>query len=151
MKEIETILIYNNEVSSEHPERHYGKYLITFRPEKRSVEYEDLLRDKPIRTLVNYSKFDELFSFVCSLLLLNTPKPGCGYHRNFRNVNEYHKWRNGLDLVEEEILWRMNVHYTDGSFETSIFMDCEKVPSNLSRLENQVKRILGMKHDQNRH
>lgn len=150
MKKIERIVIYNNEVSSERPERHYGKYLITFRSENRSVKYEDLLRDKPIRTLVNYSKFDELFSFVCSLLL-DTPKPRCGYHRIFRNVNEYHKWRNNLNLVEEEILWRMNVHYLDGSFETSIFKDCEKVPSYISRLENQVKRILGLKHDQSRH
>lgn len=150
MNEIESILIYNNEVASDHYQSHHTRYLITLRSENRSVEYEDLLHEKQIRTLVNYSKFDELFSFAYRQLL-DTPKRGQGYHRRFRNLDAYHKWRNSIMLAEKDILWRINIHYADGSFETAIFRDAETVPTCLTRFKNQVKRVLGMKHDRNYH
>lgn len=150
MSEIETIVIYNNEMGSSQYESGRVRYLITLRRENRSVEYENLLHEKQAKTLVNYSKFDELFSYAYSLIL-DTPERWEGYHRRFKDLNAYHKWRNRIKLIEADILWRINVHYTDGSFETAIFRDVKPVPTYLPRLENQVKRVLGMKHDQDYH
>lgn len=146
MNEIKTIVIYNNEANSSQYESGRVRYLITLKAETRSVEYENLLHEKQAKTLVNYSKFDELFSYAYSLIL-DEPERREGYHRRFKDLNAYHKWRNKIKLVEADILWRINIHYTDGSFETAIFKDVEPVSKYLPKLENQVKRVLGMRHD----
>lgn len=150
MNEITSIVIYNNEVDSDQYESHHVKYLITLRTENRSVEYENLLHEKQAKTLVNYSKFDELFSYAYSLIW-DQPERREGYYRRFKDLDAYHKWRNRIKLIEKDILWRINVHYADGSFETAIFRDVKPVPPYLPRLENQVKRVLGMKHDRDYH
>ena len=146
MNEIDSIVIYNNEIGSSQYESDRVRYLITLRAENQSVEFENLLHEKQARKLVNYSKFDELFSYASSLIL-DEPERWEGYHRRFKDLNAYHKWRNKIKLVEEDILWRINIHYTDGSFETAIFKDVKPVSRYLPRLENQVKRVLGMRHD----
>ena len=146
MNEIDSIVIYNNEIGSSQYESGRVRYLITLRAKNRSVEYENLLYEKPARTLVNYSKFDELFSCARSLIW-NEPERGEGYHERFEDLNAYHKWRSKVKLVEADILWRINIHYADGSFETAIFKDVKPVSRYLPMLENQVKRVLGMRHD----
>ena len=150
MNEIESILIYSNEAGFPRYKSERARYLITLRGGNRSVEYENLLHETPARTLVNYSKFDELFSYAYRQLLV-TPERGEGYHRRFKDLNTYHSWRNRIKLIEADILWRINIHYADGSFETAIFKDVKPIPSRLARFENQVKRVLGMKHDRECH
>ena len=146
MNEIDSIVIYNNQMGSSRYKSSRVRYLITLRAQNRSIEYENLLQEKPARTLVNYSKFDELFSYAHSLIW-NEPEEEEGYHKRFKDLNAYHKWRNRIKLVEADILWRINIHYSDGSFETSIFKDVKPVSRYLPMLENQVKRVLGMRHD----
>lgn len=143
MSNIKYITIYNNEVSAGD---RYVRYVITLRPDDNSVEYEDLLHDNPPKKLVNYKKFDELYLFAVKelLRLLSRTK----WHGRFDNAAEYHEWRQEIELHEDDILWRINVHFEDGSLSTAIFKDdgyC--MPIELDRMEHRVRRALGMKYD----
>lgn len=143
MKNIKSITIYNNEVSTGD---RYVRYVITLCTDDNSVQYEDLLHDIPPKKLVNHKKFDELFLFAVKELLAclsRTKWNGCS-----DSAEKYHAWRKTIKVHEDDILWRINVHFEDGSLSTAIFEDMGYcTPIELDRMEHRIRRALGMRYD----
>ena len=117
MSQMKSITIYNSERAGFKRKR---RYRISLYPSTSSFEYENLLKDTPVKRRRDYNEFHRFATALEALLPRLYESDGL-LKRDFSDLDAYRRWREeDVFFEDQDVLWRINYEYCDGSITTVI-------------------------------
>ena len=111
MSKISEITIYNCE-NGEH--RRPRRYLVTLLPASGTVEYRNLLRELPARSIQRADVCRQLMDKL-EPLSRGAQYYEATYRKRFHNAEEYHDWRCCQAFEDSDVRWRICFTFSDGT------------------------------------